>query len=80
MSGTACPSDELERDIDGTPITVGARVEQTGVNAALGARCTPGEANRAGRWTAVPPAWWCASREDTELARIRPHRARVVDR
>ncbi len=79
VSGTACPSGELGRDVESTPITVGARVEQTGVNAEWGAlHSRLGKQGTAlGRSATMLVVRF---EGDTALTRIRPHLVRVVNR
>jgi hypothetical protein len=77
MSGTTGSPDEQWRDVDGTLITVGARVEQTDVNTELGAlRSRLGKQGLVLRRSATR----LVVRFDGEsaLARIRPELLRVL--
>jgi hypothetical protein len=66
------------RDADGTPIPVGAVVEQTGVDLQLGAlRSRLGKRGRVLRRSATRLV--VRFEGETALARVQPHLLRVVD-
>lgn len=75
MSG---PAGDLWRDADGTPIPLRARVEQTGIDAELGAlRSRLGKRGVVLRHSATRLV--VRFEGETALARIRPALVRVVD-
>jgi hypothetical protein len=78
VSGKTRPPFDPWRDVDGTPIRVGARVEQIGVakghGALRGRLHQRGEVIRRGHHTRL-----CVRFDDeTELVSVRPHLLRVV--
>lgn len=77
MSGTARPSGDRWRDVKGTPIPVGAVVEQTGVDTELGAL-----RSRLGKQGLVlrrsPTRLVVRFEGETRLARIQSQLLRVV--
>lgn len=77
MSATAWPPDDPWRDVDGLPITMGARVEQATVDAELGAlRSRLGKQGTVLRRSATRLI--VRFEGETALTRIRPHLLRVV--
>jgi len=78
MSGTAQPPGERWRDANGTPIMVGARVEQTSVDIELGALCSRlGKQGQVLRRSATRLV--VRFEGETALARIQPQLLRVAD-
>jgi hypothetical protein len=63
VSGRARAVLDPWRDVNGIPITVGCRVEQTGVDVELGALRSRLD-QRAGCCGAAPPGWWSVRRRD----------------
>ncbi|MGH3695871.1 MAG: hypothetical protein ACRDRX_18090 [Pseudonocardiaceae bacterium] len=71
------PADDLWRDAEGTPIPVDAHIEQTGIDAELGAlRSRLGKRGRVLRRSATRLV--VRFEDETTLTRIRPHLVRVV--
>jgi len=69
---------ELGRDVNGTPIVVGTRVEQTGTDAQQGAlRSRQGQQGQVLRRSATHMV--VRFEGDTTLTRIRAHLLQVVD-
>lgn len=78
MNGTVQPPGERWRDVEGTPITVGARVEQTDVDIERGAlRSRLGKQGLVLRRSATRLV--VRFDGETALARIQPQLLRVVD-
>lgn len=77
MSRQARPISDPWLDVDGTPITVGCRVEQTRVDSELGAlRSQLGQRGQVLRRSATRLV--VRFEGDSALTRIRPHLVRVV--
>src|SRR5262249_45414177 len=78
VSAPAKPDRDPWRDAEGTPIPVGAVVEQTGIDVELGAlRSRQGKRGQVLRRSATRLV--VRFEGETTLARIRPHLVRVVD-